>query len=229
MPFLNLEDTPMFRMKVAELDGGCKRLRERVTLLVGHYRRYRDALVALCKAQIEFAADQISAEWLDDLLVGARDSHRAYERSSADLEDAATRALALKKGAKRELLDRAAAELATARLVEQEARFDCARRLSAVESRRRYSFLQLLLDTAGAHHAALRSGSEMLGRLTPLGDAARGQVADARAAEAEVQAMLAQEAARCKAIGDAAAAAAASSSLAGDESGHGPVQMSGLK
>ena len=47
--------------------------------------------------QIEFAADQISAEWLDDLLVGARDSHRAFERSSSDLEDATSRVLALKK------------------------------------------------------------------------------------------------------------------------------------
>ncbi|GFR41891.1 hypothetical protein Agub_g2678, partial [Astrephomene gubernaculifera] len=272
-PFADLEDTPMFRMKVSELEGGCRRLRERVAGLVAHYRRYRDALVALCKAQasfvgglseffsgpegeeltggipvskylgtlgesityfdllkiqIEFAADQLSSEWLGELLVGAREAHRVFERSSGDLEEAAGRCLALKKGTKREVLDRAHAELSTARLVAEEARFDVARRLSCVASRRRYSFLQLLLDSVGAHHAALRSGSEMLGRLTPLGDAARGVVAEARAAEAEVQAQLAREAARCKALSEAAAAAAAVTA-AGDESGHGPVQMSAAK
>ena len=57
-----------------------------------------------------------------------------------------------------------------------QARFDVARRLAAADARRRYSFLQLLLDSVGAHHAALRSGSEMLGRLTPLGYAACGRV-----------------------------------------------------
>ncbi len=84
-------------------------------------------------------------------------------------------------------MERAAADVSTARLVAEEARFDMARRLTAVEARRRYSFLQLLLDSVGAHHAALRSGSEMLGRLTPLGDTARGVVAEARAAESEMQ------------------------------------------
>ncbi|GLC42564.1 hypothetical protein PLESTM_001351200 [Pleodorina starrii] len=275
MPFADLEDTPMFRMKVSELDSGCRKLRDRVTNLVGHYRRYRDALVALCKAQsvfvgglaeffggsegeelgggvavnkyistlgeltsyfdllkiqIEFAADQISSEWLDELLVAARDSHRAFERSTGELEDATAKALALKRGTKRELLDRAASEASAARLVAEEARFDVARRLAAVEGRRRYSFLQLLLDSVGAHHAALRSGSEMLGRLTPLGDAARGVVAEARSAEAEVQAQLAREAGRCKALSEQVAAlAAASLASSGDESGHGPVQMTAAK
>lgn len=62
-----------------------------------------------------------------------------------------------------------------------------AKRQTGLVLRRRYSFLQLLLDSVGAHHAALRSGSEMLGRLTPLGDAARGVVAEAKEAEKEVQ------------------------------------------
>ncbi|GLI59448.1 hypothetical protein VaNZ11_001273 [Volvox africanus] len=274
MPFSDLEDTPIFRIKVSELEAGCRRLRDRVTNLVGHYRRYRDALVALCKAQsafvgglaeffsgsdgeemgggmavnkyistlgestsyldllkiqIEFAADQISAEWLDDLLVAARDSHRTFERSSSDLEDVTAKCLALKKGTRREVLDKATAELAAARLVAEEARFDVARRLAAVEARRRYSFLQLLLDSVGAHHAALRSGSEMLGRLTPLGDTARGLVAEARAAEGEVQSRLSREAERCKAISEQAAALAASSLSFGDDSGHGPVQMTAAK
>ncbi|KAG2454953.1 hypothetical protein HYH02_000780 [Chlamydomonas schloesseri] len=271
---MGLEDTPPFRLKVAEMEGSCRKLKEKVTKLVAHYRQYRDALVHLCKAQslfvgglaeffsgedseqlsggvpvnkyistlgestsyfdllkiqIEFAADQISAEWLDDLLVGARDSHRAFERSSADLEDAASRALALKKGTKREVLDKASGELATARLVAEEARFDVARRLAAVEARRRYSFLQLLLDSVGAHHAALRSGSEMLGRLTPLGDTARAVVAEARTAESELQSKLAEEAARCKALSAEAAAAAASAPSSLDESGHGPMQMTAAK
>lgn len=47
--------------------------------------------------QIEFAADQISTEWLDDLLVAARDSHRAFERSHNELEDVSAKCLALKK------------------------------------------------------------------------------------------------------------------------------------
>ena len=47
--------------------------------------------------QVEFAADQIAAEWLDDLLVGARDSHRVFERSQSELEDAHTKYLGLKK------------------------------------------------------------------------------------------------------------------------------------
>ncbi|KAG2497400.1 hypothetical protein HYH03_004555 [Edaphochlamys debaryana] len=273
-PFDSLEDTPMFRAKAGEMEAGCRRLRDRVTALVGHYRRYRDSLVSLCKAQsafvgglaeffggpdgedlaagvpvnkyistlgetttyfdllkiqIEFAADQISAEWLDDLLVGARESHRAFERAAGDAEDAAGRCLALKKGTKREVLDRAAAEMAAARAVAEEARFDVARRLTAVEARRRYSFLQLLLDSVGAHHAALRSGSEMLGRLTPLGDAARGVVAEAKAAEGEVQVKLAEEAARCKVASTAAAAAAAGAASYSDESMHGPVQMTAAK
>ncbi len=62
-----------------------------------------------------------------------------------------------------------------------------AKRQTGLVLRRRYSFLQLLLDSVGAHHAALRSGSEMLGRLTPLGDAARGVVAEAKEAEKDVQ------------------------------------------
>ncbi|EFJ48703.1 hypothetical protein VOLCADRAFT_117454, partial [Volvox carteri f. nagariensis] len=268
------ENSEVGQEKVSELENGCRKLRGRVTNLVGHYRRYRDALVDLCKAQtsfvgglaeffsgpdgeelsggvavnkyistlgestsyfdllkiqIEFAGDQLSSEWLDELLAAARDSHRAYERSTSELEDTAGRCLALKKGTKREVLDRASAELAAARLVAEEARFDVARRLATVESRRRYSFLQLLLDSVGAHHAALRSGSEMLGRLTPLGDTARGVVAEARAEATEVQVQLSREAARCKAISEQAAALAAASLSSGDESGHGPVQMTAAK
>ncbi|GIL77313.1 hypothetical protein Vretifemale_6788 [Volvox reticuliferus] len=69
----------------------------------------------------------------------------------------------------------------------------------------------------------------MLGRLTPLGDTARGLVVEARAAEGEMQCQLIREAERCKAISERAAALAASSLSFGDESGHGPVQMTAAK
>ena len=34
------------------MEGSCRKLKDKVSKLVAHYRQYRDALVHLCKAQV---------------------------------------------------------------------------------------------------------------------------------------------------------------------------------
>ena len=51
-PFQDVDDSPWFKLKAQDMDSKCRHLKDRVGALVKGYRGYRDALVALCAAQV---------------------------------------------------------------------------------------------------------------------------------------------------------------------------------
>ncbi|GAX79042.1 hypothetical protein CEUSTIGMA_g6482.t1 [Chlamydomonas eustigma] len=116
----------------------------------------------LLKIQMDYMSDQLQTTWVDGMFNTVKESHKQYEKRQSDMEEAESKYLGLKKTAKKEVAEKLHSELRAARIFAEEARFDVARKMTEMESRRSHSFLQALTDCMGAHVKTFNNISDVM-------------------------------------------------------------------
>ncbi|KAG1671342.1 hypothetical protein FOA52_002952 [Chlamydomonas sp. UWO 241] len=123
--------------------------------------------VKVLAAQMDDMSQRLQTSWMDGVFSALRESHRAYEKRQADMEEAEAKYLGMKKAARRDQVDKAWAELQVTYSLADDARADVARRMTEFESRRSHAFLLALADCLGAHVLVYTNVMEVMKRIQP--------------------------------------------------------------
>mmetsp|Transcript_31543 Transcript_31543/g.70205 ORF Transcript_31543/g.70205 Transcript_31543/m.70205 type:complete len:908 (+) Transcript_31543:167-2890(+) len=272
----DVDDTPLFRMRVQELEGNARKMRERLQQMLVGYKRYKDSLSVMVHAQAQFAnslhefyvvegdsdmqqaanmplakftyafkeiasyfdllkiqmdylSDQLQTSWAEGLLGSVRDCYKHYEKRQSDMEDVQAKYLSLKKSSKRDVVERTAQELASAKVYAEEARFEVARKLTEMEARRKYTFLQALQECVATHVRTLNHSVEVLKKVEPGLVQLTEAVVALKQEEGEHMRYLDGAIQRCKQAADQDRQAEKAAEGSVGPSSAGPVQMSSAK
>ncbi|GAB4819633.1 hypothetical protein N2152v2_006679 [Parachlorella kessleri] len=215
--FPDVQDSPLFRGKVRELETNVEALRERAAKLIKGAKKYKDGLEDAYQSTLAFATcleefcggtdeesgllggplltkfvgsfrelasfhellrtqvelilcERLNHHWT--LLTGeAKECKKKLDRRSADYDSARLKHLGHKNvggwSSSSKHPDKTMQDLTLAKSAAEEARFELARKLTEVEGRKRYDFLEALVSSMDAHVRFFERGSQMLAGLGP--------------------------------------------------------------
>ncbi|KAK9807526.1 hypothetical protein WJX72_001570 [[Myrmecia] bisecta] len=219
--FETVEDSPMFRFTVSDLDEKADALNLRCQRLFKGSKKYKDGITTLAESQMTFAehleefcggtdedsmilgggtmskfvgvfrelasfnellrtqvelilCERLQHSWSKGLLNDVKEDKKKLDKRVTDYDSARLRHLGHKKGVnskvsnwKKEDPDKLHAEMVAAQAAADEARFDIARKMTAVESRKRFEFLEAMVSSMDAHLRFFERGFEVLKNLEP--------------------------------------------------------------
>lgn len=218
--FSTVEDSPMFRSTVSELDETMDRLESRCNRFVKGSKLYKEGISSLSTSQTQFAdfleefcggtdeesmmlggamltkfvgvfrelasfnellhtqvelilVERLHRTWLKGLLAEGKAGKRRLDRKIVEYDQARLKHLGHKansrpsKWRKGEDAEKIHNDMLGAQTAAEEARFDCARKLTEMESRKRYEFLEAMLSSMDAHLRFFERGHELLKNLEP--------------------------------------------------------------
>eukprot|EP00798_Chlamydomonas_sp_ICE-L_P021097 gene21097-27984_t len=141
--FNDVDDTLIFRTKVAELETESRKLGDRSQAMLKGYKQYKDSL----KEFLDHTYDSLSMQWNEGLLSSIRDTHKQYEKRQTDMEDLQAKHL----GTTRKPVERKRRDIGGPR------------KMNEMQARRKYSFIKALHGTAINHKRAYTDALAALG------------------------------------------------------------------
>ncbi|KAL3136510.1 hypothetical protein ABBQ38_005760 [Trebouxia sp. C0009 RCD-2024] len=137
---------------------------------VGVFREL-STFTELLHTQIELIlVERIHHNWLKGLLVEGKEGKRRLEKRMSEYDAASKKHLNPAKPSKwrkGEDADRLHSEMIAAQSAAEEARFERARKMTEVESRKQYEFLEAMVSSMDAHLRFFERGHELLKNLEP--------------------------------------------------------------
>lgn len=116
----------------------------------------------LLSVQMEvMVCEFIQKGWIEGQLQGAKEARKHYDKKLSECDSSRMKYLALKKVTKKETLEKAQAEVAATRVFAEAARFLLAKKLSEVDSRKSFSFLEAMVSNFTAHAQFFAKGDAL--------------------------------------------------------------------
>ncbi|DBB01590.1 TPA: hypothetical protein ACH3X1_000238 [Trebouxia sp. C0004] len=218
--FTTVDDSPMFRSTVSELDDTLDRLENRCNRFVKGSKKYKEGISVLSQSQTSFAdfleefcggtdeesmmlgggmmskfvgvfrelasfnellhtqvelilVERLQRNWLKGLIIDGKEGKRRLDRKTSEYDAARSKHLNHKsnpkvsKWRKGDDADKIHSDMISAQTGAEEARFECARKMTELESRKRYEFLEAMVSSMDAHLRFFERGHELLKNLEP--------------------------------------------------------------
>lgn len=218
--FTTVDDSPMFRSTVSELDDTLERLENRCNRFVKGSKKYKEGINVLSQSQTSFAdfleefcggtdeesmmlgggmmskfvgvfrelasfnellhtqvelilVERLQRNWLKGLIIDGKEGKRRLDRRTSEYDAARSKHLNHKynpkvsKWRKGDDADKIHSDMISAQTGAEDARFECARKMTELESRKRYEFLEAMVSSMDAHLRFFERGHELLKNLEP--------------------------------------------------------------
>ncbi|KAA6429276.1 MAG: hypothetical protein FRX49_00672 [Trebouxia sp. A1-2] len=218
--FTTVDDSPMFRSTVSELDDALERLENRCNRFVKGSKKYKEGINVLSQSQTSFAdfleefcggtdeesmmlgggrmskfvgvfrelasfnellhtqvelilVERLQRNWLKGLIIDGKEGKRRLDRKTSEYDAARSKHLNHKynpkvsKWRKGDDADKLHSDMISAQAGAEDARFECARKMTELESRKRYEFLEAMVSSMDAHLRFFERGHELLKNLEP--------------------------------------------------------------